>query len=91
MCWLATRTRKSVSLSRTKQLLLHRTFNIPGTYNHLPMVPNYLLVLDSLVGERERDCFVFGWRAGYLCVGYSNEGAGVCRVDPQAGEPGPCA
>ena len=43
MCWLAT---------RTKQLLLHRTFNIPGTYNHLPMVPNYLLVLDSLVGGR---------------------------------------
>jgi len=54
MCWLATRTRKSVSLSRTKQLLLHRTFNIPGTYNHLPMVPNYLLVLDSLVGNKQQ-------------------------------------
>ena len=30
------------------------------------------------------------WLEGGLCVGYSNEGAGVCRVDPQAGEPGPC-
>ena len=49
----STRTRKSVSLSRTKQLMLHRTFNIPGN-THLPMVPNYLLVLDSLVGNTKQ-------------------------------------